>query len=57
MKRKRPSPRSDDMRAEYTFNRTKTVPGKYYRRLIKEGENVAALEPDAADAVFKALME
>jgi hypothetical protein len=45
------------MRAEYTFNRTKTVPGKYYRRLIKEGENVAALEPDAADAVFKALME
>jgi hypothetical protein len=49
MKRKGP-PQSDNMRAEYTFDYTKAVRGKYYRRLIKEGANVAVLEPDVATA-------
>ena len=49
MKRKGP-PQSDNMRAEYTFDYTKAVRGKYYRRLIKEGANVAVLEPDVANA-------
>ena len=38
------------MRAEYTFDYTKAVRGKYYRRLLKEGANVVVLEPDVADA-------
>ena len=42
--------RSDEMRSEYTFDYTKAVRGKYYRRLLKEGANVAVLEPDIADA-------
>lgn len=49
MKRKGP-PQSDNMRAEYTFDYTNAVRGKYYRRLIKEGANVAVLEPDVASA-------
>jgi hypothetical protein len=31
---------SDDMRAEYGFDYSKAVRGKYYRRLLKEGANV-----------------
>jgi hypothetical protein len=42
--------RTDTMRPEYTFDYTKAVRGKYYRRLIKEGANVAVLEPDVANA-------
>ena len=38
------------MRSEYTFDYTKAVRGKYYRRLLKEGANVVVLEPDVADA-------
>ncbi|NGZ03442.1 MAG: hypothetical protein CV090_10370 [Nitrospira sp. WS238] len=49
MKRKQQEP-SDGMRSEYTFDYTKAVRGKYYRRLLKEGSNVAVLEPDVADA-------
>ncbi|MCS6288850.1 MAG: hypothetical protein H8K10_07715 [Nitrospira sp.] len=49
MKRKRQTP-SDDMRPEYTFDCTTAVRGKYYRRLLKEGANIAALEPDIAEA-------
>jgi hypothetical protein len=49
MKRKG-QPQSDNMRAEYTFDYTKAVRGKYYRRLFKEGANVAVLEPDVANA-------
>jgi uncharacterized protein len=49
MKRKG-RPQSDSMRAEYTFDYTKAVRGKYYRRLIKEGANVAVLDPDVANA-------
>jgi len=41
---------SDDMRAEYEFDYSKAVRGKYYRRLLKEGANVVILEPDVAKA-------
>jgi hypothetical protein len=41
---------SDDMRAEYDFDYSKAVRGKYYRRLLKEGANVAVLDPDVAKA-------
>ena len=41
---------SDDLRSEYTFDYSKAVRGKYYRRLIKEGANVVILEPDVAKA-------
>lgn len=49
MKRKRQTP-SDDIRAEYTFDYATAVRGKYYRQLLKEGANVAVLEPDIAEA-------
>lgn len=48
--RPKAQPRTDTMRPEYTFDYTKAVRGKYYRRLIKEGTNVAVLEPDVANA-------
>ena len=38
----------DEMRPEYQFDYSRAVRGKYYRRLIKEGANVVALEPDVA---------
>ena len=41
---------SDDMRAEYDFDYSKAVRGKYYRRLLKEGANVVVLEADVAKA-------
>ena len=41
---------SDDMRAEYEFDYSKAVRGKYYRRLLKEGANVVVLDPDVARA-------
>lgn len=41
---------SDDLRSEYTFDYSKAVRGKYYRRLIKENANVVVLEPDVAKA-------
>jgi hypothetical protein len=41
---------SDDLRREYTFDYSKAVRGKYYRRLLKEGANVVVLEPDVARA-------
>ena len=40
----------DEMRAEYNFDYSKGVRGKYYRRLIKEGSNVVLLDPDVAAA-------
>lgn len=48
MKRKGPA-RADDLRAEYTFDYSKAVRGKHYRRLLREGANVAVLEPDVAE--------
>jgi hypothetical protein len=38
------------MRAEYEFDYSTAVQGKYYRRLLKEGANVAVLDPDVAKA-------
>jgi len=49
MKTKRQA-ESDEMRAEYVFDYSKAVRGKYYRRLLKEGANVVVLEPDVAKA-------
>lgn len=49
MKRKRRTP-SDDMRPEYTFDYATAARGKYYPRLLKEGANIAVLEPDIAEA-------
>src|SRR5688572_10807563 len=42
--------RVTEMRAEYNFDYSKAVRGKYYRRLLKEGANVVVLEPDVAQA-------
>ena len=41
---------SEDMRAEYDFDYSKAVRGKYYRRLLKEGANVVVLDADVAKA-------
>ena len=41
---------SNELRPEYTFDYSKAVRGKYYRRLVKEGANVVVLEPDVAKA-------
>ena len=40
----------DDLRPEYDFDYSKAVRGKYYRRLLDEGANVAVLDPDVAKA-------
>ena len=45
-----PTTRHFDMRAEYDFDYSKAVRGKYYRRLLKEGANVVVLDPDVAKA-------
>ena len=47
MKRKSRKP-DDELRAEYQFDYSKAVRGKYHRRLLKEGANVVVLEPDVA---------
>ena len=44
------SPQPDDIRREYTFDYSKAVRGKYYKRILKEGANVVVLEPDVAKA-------
>ncbi|MGO8785793.1 MAG: hypothetical protein ACLQVL_00230 [Terriglobia bacterium] len=49
MKAKAPGSR-DDMRSEYNFDYSTAVRGKYYRRIMREGANVAVLEPDVAKA-------
>ena len=60
MKRQDRTP-ADDLRREYSFDFSKGVRGKYYRRLMKEGSNIVKLEPDVAkvfrssDAVNDAL--
>jgi hypothetical protein len=38
------------MRSEYNFDYSTAVRGKYYRRIMREGANVAVLEPDVAKA-------
>ena len=47
MRTKRSAP-PDDLRREYRFDYSTAVRGKYYRRLIREGANVAVLDPDVA---------
>jgi hypothetical protein len=46
----------NDLRPEYDFDYSTAVRGKYYRRLIREGANVAVLEPDVAQ-VFRTSAE
>ncbi len=41
---------ADDLRPEYAFDYSKAVRGKYFKRLLEEGANVAVLEPDIAKA-------
>lgn len=41
---------SDELRAEYSFDYSKAVRGKYYKRILEEGANVVMLEPDVAKA-------
>ena len=48
MKAKTPS--ANELRAEYEFDYSKAVRGKYYSRLLKEGANIVVLEPDIARA-------
>ncbi len=49
MKAKNPAP-PDELRREYHFDYSTAVRGKYYRRIMREGANVAVLEPDVAKA-------
>ncbi len=37
-----------ELRPEYEFDYSKAVRGKYFKRLIEEGANVAVLEPEVA---------
>lgn len=41
---------SDGLQPEYRFDYSKAVRGKYYKRILKEGTNVAVLKPDIARA-------
>ncbi len=41
---------SDELRTEYSFDYSKAVRGKYYKRILEEGSNVVMLEPDVAKA-------
>ena len=41
---------ADEVRAEYDFDYSKAVRGKYYKRLLKEGAHVVVLERDVAKA-------
>ena len=38
----------EELRPEYDFDYTKAVRGKYFKRLLEEGANVAVLEPEIA---------
>jgi hypothetical protein len=38
------------MRARYDFDYSRTERGKYFKRLLKEGSNVAVLDRDVAKA-------
>lgn len=41
---------NDELRAEYSFDYSKAVRGKYYKRILEEGANIVMLEPDVAKA-------
>ena len=53
MKPKPPPHVSEELRTEYKFDYSKAVRGKYYKRILKEGSNVAVLEPDIAKALLR----
>ena len=38
----------EELRPEYEFDYSKAVRGKYFKRLIEEGANVAVLESEVA---------
>ncbi len=38
----------EELRPEYEFDYSKAVRGKYFKRLLEEGANVAILEPEIA---------
>ena len=42
--------RTEEMRAEYEFDYSKGIRGKYYKRLLKEGSNIVVLDADVAKA-------
>ncbi len=46
----KPMRRVEQMRAEYDFDYSKAVRGKYHKRLLKEGSNVVVLDRDVAKA-------
>jgi hypothetical protein len=48
MKHKKNIRIANELRAEYNFDYSKAMRGKYYRRLLDEGSNVAILDPDIA---------
>jgi hypothetical protein len=48
MKSKISSQNVNELRAEYYFDYSKAVKGKYYRRLLEEGSNVVVLDPEIA---------
>jgi len=48
MKSKISSQNVNELRPEYNFDYSKAVKGKYYRRLLEEGSNVAVLDPEIA---------
>ncbi len=47
MRMKRQTQR-DELRREYNFDYSTAVRGKYYRRIMREGANIAVLDPDVA---------
>jgi hypothetical protein len=49
MKHKTPA-EEDDLRPEYDFDFSTGERGRYFKRLLKEGGNIAVLEPDIAKA-------
>ena len=50
MKDNRRIQNTDELRPEYDFDYSKAIRGKYFRRLLDEGANVAVLDPDIAKA-------
>jgi hypothetical protein len=48
MKKPSASPQEADMRAQYDFDYATAERGKYFQRLLREGANVAVLDPDIA---------
>ena len=44
---------TDDLRREYDFDFSKGERGRYFKRLIKDGANVAVIDPDLTKAFPK----